>query len=126
HGQHGSLENGHAGVVGDGEHGVGQVLAAAHHDAGDALAAEFGKALFGVVQAEVAQVGALRQADDLDAVQGEVFVESGEGQAGAVDGGFEDLAFVAAAAPDQRHGEVVGVAAEEVSDLQSGSVGGGR
>ena len=62
---------------------------------------------------EVAQFGT---AENLDTFRGEIIIETGEGEAGAVDRGFADDAVEAGFAGHQFEAEGVGVVFEKLPD----------
>ena len=68
HGHHESFKHGDFIFAGDSEEIFREALASAHYDSGSALAGEVLKAFLRVSVAQIAQMGALREAGDLRAV----------------------------------------------------------
>lgn len=75
HGHHESFKHGDFIFAGDSEEIFREALASAHYDSGSALAGEVLKAFLRVSVAQIAQMGALREAGDLRAGEREILVE---------------------------------------------------
>ena len=95
HRDHGSAEDGDLFLLRDREEGGIEVRAARDDQAGNFLPAKAAETLGAGPRRETIEIRLLGRAQDLDAFFGEVIVEAGEGETGAVDGGLADFSMKA-------------------------------
>jgi hypothetical protein len=123
HGGERGLEDGDVFRLGFLEYDAGWVDVAGENKAGDAMLEEFLEALAADVFRKGLKVLGLAAADDLDALEGKGAIESGECEAGAIDGTLGDAALQAAGSGEQFELQLTGVVGVELSDGDVGIAG---